>query len=107
MEIHEFKKGIFDVIEIFSYELREQLDVFHSKKISVAISDCHGDILLYLLPFFITKSISKFVYDGRDGYLAFNRVRNSSTCINCGDLFPTDPSITNSNSIVRNKPSSI
>lgn len=55
----------------------------------ISVSDVHGDILLYLLPLFLSKTVInleiKRDIETRELYLEFD-VRYSTAIINCGDI---------------------
>ena len=72
-----------NVIQSISNLISEELDLNKKSPYIIAVSDVHGDPLLFLLPYFISKTITSLrLIEDR---IEFNLLL-SSTCVNCGDL---------------------
>ena len=86
---YHFHSNLFNVIETISSNLSEIIERLFGTIVLIAVSDVHGDIPLYLIPFYISRQISKLEYREEIGIISFytNHVKNCQVVLN-GDLLP-------------------
>lgn len=88
----KFHENIFVVIEALSNSILKwiiKVKGIHKPEYA-CMSDVHGDILLLLIPFYLTRCITRLEYNDSKGIIQFHIPRENGHVIFVGDLFTAD-----------------